>query len=218
MPRILAIIIPLVLMLPATASAAGLKIVSWNLENLAEAPNVALRGQVRTQADYDNIRNLIAEQAPDIIALQEIGSRKGARLVISDDYEIVFESRCDANRASTAKATSTTSSQPSPTARALRHSSRPSRSTALPSRIRIARPGSAPGPWRRRRQAEARRADLCHPFAASEGELQEERRRDASRPGERLRHPGQADRHPDRLDECAGAAGQHPDHRRRFQS
>ena len=97
MIRFFVMIVSLVLSFPTSALADSLKIVSWNLANLAEGPNVPLRGQVRTEADYAAIRRLIQRLAPDVIALQEIGSKKGPRLVLGDAYDIVFESRCETN-------------------------------------------------------------------------------------------------------------------------
>ena len=79
----------------------SLKIVSWNIANLAEGPGKALRGgYVRSQSDYDVLKDQIAAMDADIIALQEIGSIPTAQMVIDTaEYEIEFETRCKSNRA-----------------------------------------------------------------------------------------------------------------------
>lgn len=79
------------------AQADPLRVVSWNIANLAQGPGTELRGYTRTEADYDRLRSLIAGLAPDVIALQEIGSIPGARAVLGDEYVIQFETRCITN-------------------------------------------------------------------------------------------------------------------------
>ncbi|MER8479731.1 MULTISPECIES: endonuclease/exonuclease/phosphatase family protein [unclassified Mesorhizobium] len=79
------------------AIADELRIASWNIANLASGPGVDLRGQTRTQDDYDYLRNQVRILGADIIALQEIGSLPGARAVLGDGYEITFETRCTAH-------------------------------------------------------------------------------------------------------------------------
>jgi len=83
-------------MWPTTATVLGkeLKIVSWNIANLASGPEYALRGQKRSQQDYGDIRTILGGLDADIIALQEMGSLPSARRILSPDYEIVFETRC----------------------------------------------------------------------------------------------------------------------------
>jgi len=77
------------------ASAEPLKVMSWNIANLAQEAGVSLRGgHVRTEDDMQVIRDTIAKRDPDIIALQEIGSISGARNVLGNQYEVAFESRC----------------------------------------------------------------------------------------------------------------------------
>lgn len=80
-----------------TADAKPLRVVSWNIANLASGPGVALRGYQRTSADYAVLQNIIRTLDPDIIALQEIGSLPAARMVLGDGYAVAFESRCLAN-------------------------------------------------------------------------------------------------------------------------
>lgn len=80
-----------------TAGAEAIKVASWNIANLGEAPDKPLRGHARTPADYDAIRRIIASLDADILALQEIGSIPGARAVLGDDYAVVFETRCLTN-------------------------------------------------------------------------------------------------------------------------
>jgi hypothetical protein len=60
-------------------------------------PGKKLRGYVRTEADYDQLRSMIAGMAPDVIALQEIGSIPAAEAVLGDGYAIQFETRCITN-------------------------------------------------------------------------------------------------------------------------
>lgn len=78
-----------------------LRIVSWNIANLAEGPSEMLRGgYARSQSDYDALRHILADLNPDIVALQEIGSRAGVeRILDAAQYEIAFESRCLENAA-----------------------------------------------------------------------------------------------------------------------
>ncbi|MBM3092222.1 hypothetical protein GFB56_15555 [Ensifer sp. T173] len=74
--------------------SADLKIASWNIGNLAGKPGIPLRGHARDEAEYQHIRDIVAKVAPDVIGLQEMGSFGSARAVLSNEYEIVFETRC----------------------------------------------------------------------------------------------------------------------------
>ena len=68
-----------------------LKLLSWNIANLAQEAGLSLRGgHVRSEADMQVIRYHITRAAPDIIALQEIGSMKGARNVLGAEYMLLF--------------------------------------------------------------------------------------------------------------------------------
>lgn len=73
-----------------------IKIISWNIANLAGAPGEALRGgYIRNDSDYSVLKDQLAALDPDIVALQEIGSIEGAsRLVDTSRYTVAFESRC----------------------------------------------------------------------------------------------------------------------------
>lgn len=82
----------------APASAETLRVVSWNVANLAQGPGHDLRGYERTQEDYDHLKLLIAKMAPDVIALQELGSVPAAESILGANYEIHFETRCTDNR------------------------------------------------------------------------------------------------------------------------
>lgn len=77
--------------------ADELRIASWNIANLASGPNLALRGYSRSAEDYALLANQARIFGTDIVALQEIGSIVGARAVLGDEYEIVFETRCTGN-------------------------------------------------------------------------------------------------------------------------
>lgn len=79
------------------ASAKPLRIVSWNIANLASEPDIPLRGYQRSADDYAVLREMVRTLAPDIVALQEMGSVPAARAVLGEGYTIAFESRCLAN-------------------------------------------------------------------------------------------------------------------------
>lgn len=89
----------LLLLIGLIASASGdeLRIVSWNIANLAQQPGAELRGYVRSVEDYDQLRAIVEDAAPDIIALQEVGSIPGAARVLGDGYTIQFETACVSN-------------------------------------------------------------------------------------------------------------------------
>ncbi len=72
-----------------------LKIMSWNIANLASEPGASLRrSQIRDVSDYLQIQDILTDQNADIVALQEIGSLAGARKILGTEYEIHFETRC----------------------------------------------------------------------------------------------------------------------------
>ncbi|MDF0522850.1 endonuclease/exonuclease/phosphatase family protein [Bradyrhizobium yuanmingense] len=81
----------------ASAHAAGVRIASWNIANLASGPDKALRGFSRPAIDYETIKNHIHLLGADIIALQEIGSMPGAKRVLGEGWTIAFETRCQQN-------------------------------------------------------------------------------------------------------------------------
>lgn len=79
------------------ACLAEIRIVSWNIGNLASGPDVPLRGQSRTVEDYEYLRSKLTEIDPDVVALQEIGSIPAAQQILGDDYSVLFETRCLVN-------------------------------------------------------------------------------------------------------------------------
>ena len=78
--------------------ADDLTIMNWNIANLASDIGVSLRdgSHIRTEEDYERIREIITDTDPDIIALQEIGSIAAARSILGEEYDVYFESRCTA--------------------------------------------------------------------------------------------------------------------------
>ena len=80
--------------------AKPLKVLSWNIANLADSPGQSIRGgHVRSEKDYARLREIIEAQNPDIIALQEVSSFAAAEQILNKSvYEIQFESRCLNNR------------------------------------------------------------------------------------------------------------------------
>ena len=82
------LLVALALVFPSLthASAADLRIASWNIANLASQPNQALRGHARSAEVYEHIKSVIGSLDADIIALQEIGSIPGAERVLGPDY------------------------------------------------------------------------------------------------------------------------------------
>ena len=85
------------LFVQTSSCSAEVKIVSWNIANLASGPDVDLRGQIRSEDDYEYLRAKLAEIDADVVALQEIGSIPAAKRILGDEYEVVFESRCIQN-------------------------------------------------------------------------------------------------------------------------
>lgn len=78
---------------PSThAASAPLRIVSWNLEHLAEADGSGCRP--RTEADYAALRQIVARLNADIIAFQEVESQAAAARVFDLNlYTIAIEER-----------------------------------------------------------------------------------------------------------------------------
>lgn len=79
---------------PTTAKAENLRVLDWNIANLAEGPGVSLRGVTRSEPDYATLHRIVENAHPDIVALQEVGSIPGAKAVLGSGYEVAFESRC----------------------------------------------------------------------------------------------------------------------------
>lgn len=80
----------------STAAAADLKILNWNIANLAAGVGVSLRdgSHVRTEEDFLRVREIIARADPDIVTLQEIGSIAAAAKALGPPYVVFMESRC----------------------------------------------------------------------------------------------------------------------------
>lgn len=80
---------------PATAAAAAartVRIVSWNMEHLAERDETGCRP--RTEADYAAMRAFAATLDADVIAFQEVESAAAARRVFDPaQFEVVVEER-----------------------------------------------------------------------------------------------------------------------------
>ncbi|HUN43554.1 MAG TPA: endonuclease/exonuclease/phosphatase family protein [Acetobacteraceae bacterium] len=81
------------LLLPAVALGAQLKIASWNLNWLtdrpANDPDLPKDVQVRNGADFDLLRQYAAQLNADVIAIQEVDGRAvAARLFPADHYSI----------------------------------------------------------------------------------------------------------------------------------
>ncbi len=87
------------IVISVNASAETIKLMSWNIANLAE-PGKSLRGVERTPDDYNVLRRIIVEQKPDVLALQEIGSIAAAKAILPDGYQFKFEKRCYENSTS----------------------------------------------------------------------------------------------------------------------
>ena len=79
------IIVLFILLMVSPSKADDLKIMSWNIANLAGKPDTQLRGYTRSTADYLAIAALIKKQDPDVIALQEIGSKPAATAILGDN-------------------------------------------------------------------------------------------------------------------------------------
>lgn len=76
----------------ARADAGGLRIVSWNMEHLAERDGTGCRP--RSAADYEAMRSFADSLRADVIAFQEVESVAAAQRVFDPArYEIVIEQR-----------------------------------------------------------------------------------------------------------------------------
>lgn len=74
------------------AAQAELRIVSWNMEHLAERDGTGCRP--RSEADYEAMRTFAATLDADVIAFQEVESVAAAHRVFpSDRYDILIEDR-----------------------------------------------------------------------------------------------------------------------------
>lgn len=77
---------------PPTPAPGPLRIVSWNLEHLAEADGSGCRP--RTEADYAALRALVERMDADVIAFQEVESEAAAQRVFDPSrYTIAMEER-----------------------------------------------------------------------------------------------------------------------------
>ena len=74
----------------------NLRIVSWNIANLAEAPGHDLRGGYkRSASDYSKLKEVLGDLNADIIAFQEIGSFQALSSIVDfTKYNVEFETRC----------------------------------------------------------------------------------------------------------------------------
>lgn len=84
------------ILLCVVASGADAKspvrIAMWNLEHLNEDSNTGCIK--RTDADYDRLKNQIAALEVDVLAIQEVESKKAARRVFpADEWQIVMSGR-----------------------------------------------------------------------------------------------------------------------------
>ncbi|TCV93880.1 endonuclease/exonuclease/phosphatase family metal-dependent hydrolase [Luteibacter rhizovicinus] len=80
-----------------TAPATPLKIVTWNMEHLAEADGTGCRP--RTEADYAAMRRYADQMDADVIAFEEVETAKAAaRVFTPDKYHVVFSERPDSGR------------------------------------------------------------------------------------------------------------------------
>lgn len=78
-----------------TPRAAPLRIVSWNMEWLAERDGAGCRP--RTEADYARMRRTVEELDADVVAFQEVESAAAAHRVFDPArYRIVIEARPNA--------------------------------------------------------------------------------------------------------------------------
>ncbi len=81
-PTLFAVTIALALSWVSPAAAEQIRIVSWNLANLAEGPGIDLRGYTRSREDFDQLLFVISKLQPDIVALQELGSAPAAEAIL----------------------------------------------------------------------------------------------------------------------------------------
>lgn len=88
---------------PPAAPLARLRLATWNIANFWHVPGEHLRpaanggpGLIRSAADYDAIRAVLADLDADVIALQEIASPDSARALFpAEDWDLVFSRRFD---------------------------------------------------------------------------------------------------------------------------
>lgn len=58
--------------LAAPADADELRIVSWDLANLAQGPGIDLRGYTRSQEDYDQLQSGLARCRISLVSLEAV--------------------------------------------------------------------------------------------------------------------------------------------------
>jgi hypothetical protein len=80
-----------------TAQADQLRIMNWNIANLAAEAGMSLRpgSHVRTEDDFNRLREIITAYDPDILTLQEIGSEAAAQNILGPTYDVELEFRCE---------------------------------------------------------------------------------------------------------------------------
>ena len=80
-----------------TNVATELRVAAWNIANLHHKENVELRpdiGTRRQEKDFNKLFSYAQALAPDIVALQEIGTKEGVqRIFPSKHFEIIMSSR-----------------------------------------------------------------------------------------------------------------------------
>ncbi|MBB3227607.1 exonuclease III [Luteibacter sp. Sphag1AF] len=82
---------------PHQAELPPLKIVTWNMEHLAEANDLGCRP--RTDADYAAMRHYASQLDADVVAFEEVETAKAAERVFTPDkYTVVFSERPDSGR------------------------------------------------------------------------------------------------------------------------
>jgi len=86
----------LLTLIGTSAFSDELRILNWNIANLAADVGVSLPdgSHQRTEDDYLRIREIVARANPDIVTLQEIGSIAAAEKVLGPNYTVHLESRC----------------------------------------------------------------------------------------------------------------------------
>ena len=102
--KLLSATVLLVLSLPAApVHAVELRVASWNIANLHHRDNWKMfdHGTARRPVDFATLRKYARELRADVIALQEIGTKKAAeRIFPPDEYDIRMSGRFHRNQES----------------------------------------------------------------------------------------------------------------------